>query len=294
MTGVKLFDVSHWNASADFATAKAAGYAGVYLKATDGIGYTDPTFAPRAKAARAAGLHVGAYLFFHPDQSPTAQVAHFHDVVGASCDLRPVLDHETAPAGMSADAIATAARVACRGLQAKFGVAPIVYNDRAFITEGKCDGLEVYGLWIADYDPDNVAAGRPDLRGRPSYVLWQTGQDHVPGVAGGDGPATDVNRAPDLTPLLANPPKPHPTPVVTSPLLKQGDHGPKVTDVQHALDKLAPDNLTAHTDGLGTFGKRTEAVLKVFQTHRSLHVTGTTTPETWAALRASAHHSAKG
>jgi GH25 family lysozyme M1 (1,4-beta-N-acetylmuramidase) len=281
---VKLFDVSHWNAAADFTVAKAAGYAGVYLKATDGPTYVDPTFTARAKAARAAGLHVGAYLFFHPDLSIGDQVSHFRGVVGGLCDLRPALDHETAPAGMSSTAIAAAAVRAAVGLQTQFGVAPIVYCDRAFIAEGKTAGLERFGLWIADYSGGAV----PKVDG--PWVMWQTGQANVPGVSGGDGPATDVNVAPSIDPLLMHPPTPKP---VDSPLLEVGDVGPKVTDVQHALDLCDPANLTAHTDGMGHFGSRTQEILKTFQRNRHLKVTGTTTVETWAALRAVAHHTAR-
>lgn len=80
------------------------------------------------------------------------------------------------------------------------------------------------------------------------------------------------------------------TPVVgDSPLLTLRSTGHKVTDVQHALDLCDPRNRTAHYDGLGKFGPRTLAVLRVFQQHRKLPVTGTTTPETWAALRRVAH-----
>jgi GH25 family lysozyme M1 (1,4-beta-N-acetylmuramidase) len=286
---VRLFDISHWNATADFATAKAAGYAGVYLKATDwsaGGSYTDATFTARAKAARAAGLHVGAYLFFQPGMAtPAEQVAHFASTVGGLCDLRPALDHETA-AGLAPATAAARAADAAHELQQAYGVAPLVYTYRSFIIEGYCAGLGAFPLWLADY------SGTPQVPGVwHTWTMWQSGQAHVPGIAGGDGPATDVNVAPDLVPLLLHPPKP--APVGDSPLLKLGSKGPKVTDVQHALDPLDPRNLTAHTDGLGVFGKRTHDVLQKFQHNRGLAETATTTPQTWATLRAVAHHTAR-
>ena len=290
---VRLFDISHWNATADFAVAKAAGYVGVYLKATQGTGYVDPTFAPRVKEARKAGLHVGAYHFLEPDQPVAEQIDLFHRAAGDGlCDLRPVLDHETAPAGMTAAAIAHQAAVVAAGIQSRFAVAPLVYTYRSFISEGYCAGLGAFPLWIADYSAGVKEPGVPGVW--HDWALWQTGQAHVPGVAGGDGPATDVNVARDLAPLLAYPPKPTPPKPADSPLLHLGSSGPKVTDVQHALDLCDPRNLTAHTDGLGKFRERTEEVLVRFQRNRGLAATGTTTIETWAALRTVAHRAATG
>jgi N-acetyl-anhydromuramyl-L-alanine amidase AmpD len=80
-------------------------------------------------------------------------------------------------------------------------------------------------------------------------------------------------------------------PTALSPVLHRGSIGPKVADVQRALDKLDPRNKTAATDGVGHFGSRTEDILKTFQlgTGRHLKPTGITDLATWAALRAVAH-----
>ena len=49
-----VVDLSHWEAQVDFVQAKTAGIAAVILKATQGTGFLDPTFASRAEAAHAA------------------------------------------------------------------------------------------------------------------------------------------------------------------------------------------------------------------------------------------------
>lgn len=72
--------------------------------------------------------------------------------------------------------------------------------------------------------------------------------------------------------------------VTADPLLREGSTGQKVEDVQHALNLCGND-----IDVDGIFGSDTERILRVFQDHRELPVTGTTTPETWAALRVVAH-----
>jgi peptidoglycan hydrolase-like protein with peptidoglycan-binding domain len=94
----------------------------------------------------------------------------------------------------------------------------------------------------------------------------------------------------DLAELFSTPapaPAPKPVPKGNTPLLHSGMVGQKVADIQHALDLL--HNTTAHTDGMGHFGRETLRVLELFQKNRHLKVTGTTTPETWKLLRLVAH-----
>lgn len=276
MTHVNLFDISHWNSSADFAQAKRAGYVGVYLKATDGPSYTDPTFVARAKAAKAAGLHVGAYLFFHPDQDVAAQVSHFVQVTKGLCDLDAALDHETATGNAAHDA--SAALKALQLLKTA-GLNPILYTYRAFISDGEAAGLGAFPLWIADYS----GGTSPTIPGIwNSYVMWQTGQARVAGVAAGDGPGVDVDQAPSLEALLIH--RPVPAPAGDSPLLGLGAQSQKVKDIQHALN-LCGNKIPVD----GVFGPLTDKILRVFQEHRGIRVTGETDAATWAGLRKVAH-----
>jgi lysozyme len=198
---VRLFDISHHNATADFHAAKRAGYAGVYLKATEGS-YTDPTFAERKVAAQAAGLKVGAYLFFHPGQDVAAQVALFHKVAG-HCDLRVALDFEVTDNLGSAEC-AVAARTALSLLALAYGYAPIVYTYPSFGVN--CDGLDGFPLWIADYSGKKTP--RVPAQWHGDWALWQTGQAAVPGVAPGDGNGTDVSTCPSLARLIVPPAPP--------------------------------------------------------------------------------------
>lgn len=198
----RLFDISHYNAYADFAVARAAGYEGVYLKATEGTFPADPTFAERKIAARAAGLKVGAYLFFHPAKDVQAQVANFVNVAG-DCDLRPALDFEVTD-GLDPAAAANAARTACALLVHHYGYAPVLYTYPSFGVN--CAGLGGFLLWIADYS--GAAAPRVPDEWNGDWALWQTGQEQVPGVAGGDGPGTDVSVCPNLQRLIVPPKTP--------------------------------------------------------------------------------------
>ncbi len=54
------------------------------VKATEGLGWTDPTFARNWLNLKNAGIPRGAYLFFHPSTSVLGQVDHFLAVVKAA------------------------------------------------------------------------------------------------------------------------------------------------------------------------------------------------------------------
>ena len=75
-----------------FATIKE-NCAFVFLKATQGIGVTDPLYHARRVAAQAAELLIGAYHFNTGDTIP-AQVQHFLDAAKPDIDLEMALDFE--------------------------------------------------------------------------------------------------------------------------------------------------------------------------------------------------------
>src|SRR5689334_4348318 len=81
ITSDVVIDLSHWQASVNFASAKAAGITAVILKATQGSRWIDKTFAMRYAAAGAAGLLVGAYHFLD-NSPPERQVKHLLSVAG--------------------------------------------------------------------------------------------------------------------------------------------------------------------------------------------------------------------
>jgi lysozyme len=94
-SGLKGFDASHYQGAIDFPKVKADGYSFVYLKATQGAAYNDPTFKKNYKAARSAGLLVGAYHFADTSKDAKAEAAHFAKALkGRTFDLKPALDLE--------------------------------------------------------------------------------------------------------------------------------------------------------------------------------------------------------
>lgn len=212
---VLLVDESSFNdanGTPDYARAKAAGVRGVYLKATEGTGYTNPYFDRDRKLAQAAGLAWGAYHFFHPGQSPSGQWNHFAAVAGGDWgQLRPACDYETSdnlPAWYAARSAGQFVNLGDHAL----GYAMLVYTYPSFAQSGYCAGLGGDPLWLAD--PSGQAAPAPWAKA----MLVQTGQRQVAGIPSAGSSGTDVDTTTDLTPLLIPPKGSTPNPVNGVPL----------------------------------------------------------------------------
>lgn len=202
---VRLIDLSNNNATPDFHQVAAAGIAGVWLKVTEGIAFVDETYSIRRHAATAAGLRVGGYHFFHPASSPEQQAQFFANHLGpiGPHDLRPALDCE-ATDDEPAATIVDCARRFNHELRNRTNVGPLFYTFTSFARQLAADKPIGYGLWLADYGPDNgaehPASAPPPWR---RYVAHQyTSKGTVPGCHG----PVDISTAADLRPLLAHPP----------------------------------------------------------------------------------------
>lgn len=162
-------DISHYQSSipdGDFCI----------LKATEGAGNTDSTFAARWRTLAARGVLRGAYHFGHPSADAVAQADRFLSVVRAA-GLKPgdilVLDHEDAD-GTSAAHCSSWARAWCARVQAEAGYKPVVYTFLSFANEGRCAGLGGYPLWMAD---PSRPAGQPRVPAPwKDWVLHQYGE----------------------------------------------------------------------------------------------------------------------
>ncbi|KAJ7109630.1 glycoside hydrolase family 25 protein [Mycena crocata] len=73
----KGIDVSHFQATVNWATVKSNGISFVYMKATEGTTFKDPTFSSKYEGATNVGIIRGGYHFAHPDTSSGAAQAKF-------------------------------------------------------------------------------------------------------------------------------------------------------------------------------------------------------------------------
>lgn len=84
------------NGTVNWATVANQGYKFAFIKATEGITFTDSTFATNWASAKQNNILRGAYHYFRAIDDPVAQANHFLQVVPslAPGDLPSVLDLE--------------------------------------------------------------------------------------------------------------------------------------------------------------------------------------------------------
>ena len=76
-----VIDVSHHNGAIDWPAVAGAGIALVFVKATQGARFVDPTFERNRTAAAAAGVLVVPYHFID-GTDPEQQAEHFITIAG--------------------------------------------------------------------------------------------------------------------------------------------------------------------------------------------------------------------
>jgi lysozyme len=182
-------DLSHWDAPVFFDRLRKAGHRFVYLKATQGTTFIDPTYRSRAAAAIRNGIRVGAYHYFDYRKDGRAQADYFVRVVrargGFLAHLRPVVDVEClTPMGRPNQARArTNLRAFITEIRARLGVRPIIYTS-IFEWNTVTGGSRTFGdclLWSAEW------AQTAPLRFPPGWsrwTFWQVGPGPVAGLAG--------------------------------------------------------------------------------------------------------------
>lgn len=197
-----VIDLSNWQGSVNWARVKQDGIGLAYVKATQGDGYTDPTFEPNRREAEALGIRIGAYAYVTPGKaSPEAQAAHLAKVVGTlrRRELRPAQDLETGgTAGVEAFA-----RAFSKAVARELGCTPLLYSYPAFLSSLRLTRPIGGGLWLASYGRNDGADHGADVpKPWKHWVAHQfTSQGHAPGIAG----SVDISHAPRLRPLLAHP-----------------------------------------------------------------------------------------
>lgn len=188
--GVHGMDVSSYETSIDWPTAKAAGIEFAFIRVSDGLQYHDPKFATYWAGAAAAGVYRGAYQFFRPDQDPIAQADYMLAQLGphTKWDLPPAIDVEVTD-GMAPADVAAAVRAWVAHVEAAIGRPPIIYAGYYSWQDYVGDAnLTAYPLWHAQY----TSAACPNI---PTpwtrWTIWQySSTGTVPAVL---GEATDLD-----------------------------------------------------------------------------------------------------
>lgn len=180
-------DVSMHQAGIDVG---ATGADFVVVKATEGVGYTDPQFRTLADAVAASGKRLGLYHFAWPSANSVEEEADaFISAVRPYLDRSPflVLDWEDPGAFYDISWADHWLNLVHRGT----GIKPIIYMSASVADGGWWEQIAgVYWLWVAGYPadaPDSRAT--PDCPYSPGHgwevLMWQyTSTGRAPGWDG--------------------------------------------------------------------------------------------------------------
>ncbi|MFR9781100.1 GH25 family lysozyme, partial [Micromonospora sp. MS34] len=190
VTGI---DVSHYQGTIDWGAVADSGVDFAYAKATEGTGYSDPTYLTNRSGARVNGIYFGAYHFGRPDQGdPRGQADRLIDASQYSTDgttLPPMLDIEWSSSQPTCYGLSTSAMVSWISqfvdqVKVRTGQQAMIYTNPNWWNPctGSSTAFGSYPLFHSRYadTPGTLPAGWSH------FTLWQwTSSGSVPGVSGG-------------------------------------------------------------------------------------------------------------
>ena len=178
------FDVSSYQASVDWQAVTSHGGKFVYVKASEGVDYTNPSFSAQYTGAGKAGLVRGAYHFALPDKSDGVTQANYFLSHGGQWardgkTLPPAVDLEYDPQPHSdscymlpADQMVSWISAFSNRVHQLTGRYPMIYTSLYWWQ--KCTGntnafAKTNPLWIARYNKD--IGDLPN--GWTTHAIWQ-------------------------------------------------------------------------------------------------------------------------
>ncbi|MES2666567.1 MAG: GH25 family lysozyme [Pseudomonadota bacterium] len=180
-------DVSRYQTSIDWRTARANGVNFAFIKALEGVENVDPMFREHWNAAGRAGVPRGAYHFFY-HCAPAAQQARafIRTVPRSATALPPVLDMEWTPFSPTCTTrrdgatIRAEARIFLDIVGAHYGKRPVIYTSVDFFRDNDLGQIRGVDFWLRA-----VAKHPSDLYPGQTWTFWQyTSTGIVPGVPG--------------------------------------------------------------------------------------------------------------
>lgn len=148
-----------------------------FIKATEGLGNTDPQFRRNWKKAKSSDIIRGAYHFFIATKDGKSQAEHFIKKVDLEPgDLPPVLDVEQRY-GVSKVQLQKEVRKWLETVENYYGVKPVIYTNVDFYNQNLGGDFDKYPLWVAHYYEEQ----RPRIR--RNWDFWQhSDQGNVNGI----------------------------------------------------------------------------------------------------------------
>ncbi len=166
-------DISHHQGDIDWiAIAQEGNVKYAYIKATEGESYHDPLYQRNVMQARAAGIPIGSYHYFHPNIPVEKQYRNFMSVVNRSTqDLIPVIDVEE-KSKMTNKQIRDSVQKFVEIISRNWNVVPIIYTHQGFYNDVFKGTLNNNNLWIARYGIFKLKL-TPRLHDKHPLTIWQ-------------------------------------------------------------------------------------------------------------------------
>jgi GH25 family lysozyme M1 (1,4-beta-N-acetylmuramidase) len=189
----------------NWVAVRSSGIRYAYVKATEGVSYTNPWFRRDWQGAGNAGLYRGAYHYARPRYPlSTAELdaQRFVQLTGSMrgpMDLAPALDLEET-GGLSPAALTAWTQRWLVAAELATGRRPIIYSGWAFWKTAYADTslFAGYELWMARWASRQPG---PLPGGWSGWKVWQYGTTFVPGIVG----AVDANVLCGYAPAPGNP-----------------------------------------------------------------------------------------
>jgi GH25 family lysozyme M1 (1,4-beta-N-acetylmuramidase) len=223
---IQGFDVYNGNGAVNWTTAKNGGYSFAFVKATEGVDFTDARFNTNMSGANAAGMYVGPYHFCRIDSkngvaftsydgSPfavgsdpwldaTSEAADFIQVIRpyytAGNYLPPVADVERLPnfgsTSLNRTFISNWVQLFSDTVNNALGVRPLIYASRDNANTNFTSAVAgAHKLWIAWWKGTGttsppVPANTPSW---PPWTFWQWSDGSDATAQGSQVPGTTVS-----------------------------------------------------------------------------------------------------
>jgi GH25 family lysozyme M1 (1,4-beta-N-acetylmuramidase) len=154
-TRIQGIDVSYYQGTPNWGSVRAAGKQFAIVRVSDGTGFLDPQFANNWRNAQNAGVYVGAYQFFRPNQDAIAQadlMVNQLNAVGFNGNhLPPVIDVEVT-GGVSSATVISRVNQWLQRVQSRTGRLPALYTSPGFWGGiGNPSPNPVPYLWVAHW-----------------------------------------------------------------------------------------------------------------------------------------------
>jgi lysozyme len=180
-------DTSRFQADVDWSAARANGVNFAYIKATEGGDLFDPLFTENFRAARRAGVRVGAYHFWYHCRSGVEQARWFiRNVPRVAGALPPVVDVEWTPFSPTCtrrppgQEVRREVEAFMDALEAHYGQRPLVYVSPDIYADADLRLLRGAEFWLR-----SVAGHPSEVYPGQGWTFWQySGTGGIPGIAG--------------------------------------------------------------------------------------------------------------